>query len=373
MHMKTLSYTVSFATPAFLGNAEQSGQWRTPPFKALLRQWWRVAVAKEHGYDHLAIREQEGRLFGHAWLENDRDQRGQSVAARKSRVRLQLRSWSAGRLDTDSWPGGPMDEVVTTRDGKGHVPADVYLGYGPVLPRSKKQGRSRTEVRGAIGIDQENVLRIAFPNDASIAAQVQDSLTLINGFGTLGSRARNGWGSIALDEDDGPERIRRIVEPGPVWSRISRPWRECLDTCDWAHAIGADDEGRALVWFAEGLSDWRKAMGRLANVRVAIRRAAKEFVEPGGIGGIHVLGYPAGGRWELRHADKDLRLATQLRFKVLPSRNGSVTAIAFHVPCGFPHSFAAKLERDQARWLADNQARVWQRVHAVLDETMGRI
>jgi hypothetical protein len=114
-------------------------------------------------------------------------------------------------------------------------------------------------------------------------------------------------------------------------------------------------------------------MGRLANVRVAIRRAAKEFVEPGGIGGIHVLGYPAGGRWELRHADKDLRLATQLRFKVLPSRNGSVTAIAFHVPCGFPHSFAAKLERDQARWLADNQARVWQRVHAVLDETMGRI
>ena len=31
--MKKLEYTVSFTTPAFLGNAEQNGQWRTPPFK----------------------------------------------------------------------------------------------------------------------------------------------------------------------------------------------------------------------------------------------------------------------------------------------------------------------------------------------------
>ncbi len=41
-------YTVSFVTPAFLGDAEQNGAWRTPPFKILLRQWWRVAAAKEH-------------------------------------------------------------------------------------------------------------------------------------------------------------------------------------------------------------------------------------------------------------------------------------------------------------------------------------
>ncbi len=38
-------YTVRFLTPAFLGDAEQNGRWRTPPFKAQLRQWWRVAYA----------------------------------------------------------------------------------------------------------------------------------------------------------------------------------------------------------------------------------------------------------------------------------------------------------------------------------------
>ena len=41
--MQTMKYEAHFLTSVFLGNAEQSGQWRTPPFKALLRQWWRVA------------------------------------------------------------------------------------------------------------------------------------------------------------------------------------------------------------------------------------------------------------------------------------------------------------------------------------------
>ena len=42
--MQTFHYRLSFFTPAFLGNANQQAQWRTPPLKALLRQWWRVAA-----------------------------------------------------------------------------------------------------------------------------------------------------------------------------------------------------------------------------------------------------------------------------------------------------------------------------------------
>jgi CRISPR-associated protein Cmr1 len=33
--MKTLAYTLTFLTPAFLGGAEQSGRWRTPPVNNL--------------------------------------------------------------------------------------------------------------------------------------------------------------------------------------------------------------------------------------------------------------------------------------------------------------------------------------------------
>ena len=66
--MLTRHYTLHFATPAFLGNAEQSGQWRTPPIKALLRQWWRVAYAagQPGAVNVSAMREAEGRLFGSA-------------------------------------------------------------------------------------------------------------------------------------------------------------------------------------------------------------------------------------------------------------------------------------------------------------------
>lgn len=32
-------FTLRFLTPAFLGDAEQNGRWRTPSLKALLRQW----------------------------------------------------------------------------------------------------------------------------------------------------------------------------------------------------------------------------------------------------------------------------------------------------------------------------------------------
>ncbi len=35
--MKKLEYTVLFNTPAFLGDAEQNGRWRTPPFNRVLK------------------------------------------------------------------------------------------------------------------------------------------------------------------------------------------------------------------------------------------------------------------------------------------------------------------------------------------------
>ena len=66
MNMIQREYHLRFHTPAFLGNAEQSGQWRTPPFKAQLRQWWRVAYAASKGFQLTVaqMREEEGKLFG---------------------------------------------------------------------------------------------------------------------------------------------------------------------------------------------------------------------------------------------------------------------------------------------------------------------
>ncbi len=89
--MKKLEYKVSFNTPAFLGNAEQQAQWRTPPFKALLRQWWRVVKAPklEPPFDVICLRSTENAMFGTASDDGD-------VPSHRSRVRLRLGHWKEG-------------------------------------------------------------------------------------------------------------------------------------------------------------------------------------------------------------------------------------------------------------------------------------
>ena len=110
--MKTTQLTLQFNTPAFLGNAFQEGQWRTPPFKALLRQWWRVAYAAERGFDRVDVktmRHEEGMLFGHAWLEDDwhvpeGNAKPVQVHGRQSLVRIRLVDGAAA--DANAWTLG---------------------------------------------------------------------------------------------------------------------------------------------------------------------------------------------------------------------------------------------------------------------------
>ncbi len=90
--MTKLEYTVSFATPAFLGNADQQAQWRTPPFKAMIRQWWRVVKAPHFSYDVIELRKEEARLFGSA---SDTE----SSRSGKSRIAVRLSSWRHGVMD----------------------------------------------------------------------------------------------------------------------------------------------------------------------------------------------------------------------------------------------------------------------------------
>ena len=64
-------FGITLNAPAFLGDADQKGVWRTPPIKAMLREWWRVVAAPAEEFCHQRLRPIEGMLFGNAWLEND--------------------------------------------------------------------------------------------------------------------------------------------------------------------------------------------------------------------------------------------------------------------------------------------------------------
>lgn len=370
--MKTWEYKVFFNTPAFLGNAEQQGQWRTPPFKALIRQWWRVAYAEAHRYPQstVAMRHEEGLLFGHAWLESDRDEQGRPVASRKSAVRIRLGMWDIGKLK--NWDG-PDQTVhhpeVKNRQGQAvPVGSNLYLGYGPLIFRN---GTS-LKANAAIQAGEQATLSIAYPTTHRNAdfqrlleansPRLEQALYLMDRYGTLGGRSSNGWGSFAM----------RPLPPGETRDEGTtltgatplRPWREAL-TLDWPHALGQDEKG-ALIWQTRPFDNWKALMRELAVVKIGLRT---QFVFTTGKNADHPdarhwLSYPVTNHnvaaWKERGRG-DFRLPNSLRFKVRKTAEGQLVGVVFHVPCLSPPAFNPKPNRQAIE-------QVWSQVHRYLDE-----
>jgi len=291
------------------------------------------------------MRNEEGVLFGHAWLDDDRDDRGNVVAARRSVVRLRLNRWKRG--EQTRWK--PLEKVFHP-EVKFAIGSDLYLGYGPVTLR---RGEKKPRLKGNAAIQAEEEARLSLAVPLEQARRLIRAVWLMDRYGTLGGRSRNGWGSACFDEidADGKESATRSV---PL-----RPWRDCLDL-DWPHAIGRDDHG-PLIWETEGREDWQSVMRDLAIVKIGLRT---QFVFPGAKPphpaplDRHWLSYPITRHWT-KPWGRNLRLPNTLRFKVRQGGDGKLHGVIFHVPCVPPH-----------RFLPDRRAieSVWERVHQLLDE-----
>ncbi len=328
--MQTLRLTVRFNTPAFLGNADQNGQWRTPPFKHLLREWWRVAVAAQHDFNYRQIREAEAGIFGSAV----------DCEGRKSRVRMRLDCWSPGKLTR--WQKDPAVNHPEVGPRGRNVGSHLYLGYGPLRYH---QGSTALKANAAIQAGEENQLRLAFPPEDGKA--ISTALWHIDQYGAIGGRSRNGWGSLSILSDN------QVVDPGlPL-----RNWRDCLDE-EWPHAIGADDENVPLIWKTLPLDDWAQVMRELAGIKVALRTlfsfrhgSNAQSPEPR-----HWLSYPVTHHSVRGWGNK--RLPNSLRFKVRRDENGRLYGVIFHMPCRPPADFHP--DRDRL-------IQVWSKVHRFLD------
>ena len=380
--MQRMMYQISFLTPTFLGNAEQSGQWRTPPFKALLRQWWRVVWAERHGFriDVAAMRCEEGRLFGNAWLDGD---------FRKSAVRLRLSTWNRGRATGERWRFGHNDRAShasrgpdprrTTRrretggniairhpevgrEGRSIDPL-LYLGYGPLVFR-----REGTVLKNNAAIQAGETAELSIAAPRAETDDLRVALALMNAYGTVGGRSRNGWGSLAVESLDGASApdMGRADPPtgdGDADHRFVRPWRDAL-ALDWPHAIGRDGAG-PLVWqTAESYTDWKALMRDLAILKVGLRTM---FVFPNArpphdrSQDRHWLSYPVTKHKHRIWERNNLRLPNSLRFKVRPDHDDPkrLRGVIFHVPCLPSAGF-----RPDERAIVN----VWRTTHQLLDE-----
>jgi CRISPR-associated protein Cmr1 len=336
--MRKEIFDISFVTPTFLGDAEQKGRWRTPPFKAQLRQWWRVAYAASHGFrvSVADMRREEGLLFGNAWLTN---------AFAKSRVRLRLDRWEEGKLR--SWQGLEQSAVFHPEVQRTHfrVGPHAYLAYGPL------DGRGGTELankgNAAIQAAESAMLGVALPdNDAPL---VDHALWLMDRYGTVGGRSRNGWGSYGLKPMDDTPALSGTV---PL-----RDWRDCL-TLDWPHAIGKDEKG-ALIWQTAPHVDWKALMRTLAIVKIGLRTQFR--FNTGNYSprteDRHWLSYPVTNH-SVAAWGRNARLPNQLRFKVRRTQKGQLVGVIFHMPHLPPKAFNPDRPAIEA---------VWRCVHAFLD------
>lgn len=364
--------TLRFVTPAFLGDAAQKGAWRTPPVKALLRQWWRVVAARRCGYDHHRLLEEEGRLFGHAWLRDDSNR----AWAFQSRVRLRLEGWAQGRLA--KWPTDPTVRHPEVGQGGRPVGAHLYLGYGPLA--FERGVGTKLKAPPAIGTEDRATLALAYPE--TMRDDLAGTLQLVAWFGAVGGRSCNGWGSLEL-AGDGLKGVDGLGHDEPLLVQITRPLEDCLQL-DWPHALGHDDRG-LLVWRTATKKSWAETMKTLAEAKIAFRTqfpfGENRDVQRPIFEDRHLLAYPVTNHGVLEWSDVDEntgkpkltnrgmlkqteRLANQLRFKVLQDSQGYVGIIA-HLPCGLPDSLGTKLHSCPP---VNQQVGVWRKLHKILDE-----
>ena len=370
MKMIKKEYMIRFVTPAFLGDAEQKGAWRTPPFKALLRQWWRVLAAGHHAYDHEKVREEEGQLFGHAWLKADHSR----TWAIKSRVLLRLAQWKGGTLG--SWVY--TDPKVNHPEAKRNVGAHLYLGYGPL---TYLHG-TNLKMKRAIRDGDLAMLQLGFPH--KFGGSLRETLQLIHWFGTLGGRSRNGWGSFVL-EGDGIVGYEALTQNNQLLKKISRPFSDCYER-EWPHAVGKDDQG-LLIWRTKSYKSWSEVMETLAKIKIDFRTVGLPFnrnqdAKAPRIDERHIVAYPVTHHGVEGWCETDKRaklvidrrgnlkqkerLANQIRFKVA-HEGEKYFGIIYHLPCKIPSELSKKLSRDDRTWITAKERNIWLKVHQQLD------
>ena len=362
MTMRELTYQVSFNTPAFLGNAEQQAQWRTPPFKALLRQWWRVVKAPEVRYDYRELLKLENALFGSA---------GDDSGGGRSKVQLRLSRWDMGTLFELPRMATHQHKKVKRNGQLVPVGTDVYLGFGPVTTQGN---------RNAIAPDAPVVtLRLRCP--ASEVDTLRKVMQLAAWFGAVGSRARNGWGALHI-EGEGLLGFDGLCDSKLAEQAALRSLSASLTdrvAGEWPHALGLCADGRPAVWrvvadkqlkpdgkpFFTGFKEWKNVLERLAGLKIGFRTQFKfnSGKPQSSVEYRHILAYPVTNH-DLAGLNK-ARLASQMRFKVTKNKEGQYFGLITHLPCAMPNAFfkPSNVRPPEIK----HQIEVWQQVHDFLN------
>lgn len=290
--MKRATLEIEFVTPCFLSGADQKGaaEWRAASVRGQLRWWFRAVAGGPFGRDVQRVKAAEEEVFG--------------STVRSSVIQVQALgapgTWAAGsdhsigeRLSAqrlaDIWRLDPKDEpqekalerlrVYRPQDRTKTVPSNPlqYLGYGCVglhgLDRSCIAPRQTARLRLVWNEGRWN--RLTEPSRSCFVRALWAWLHL----GALGSRSRNGWGSLRCTKlvDDLPTSDASFSLPADRGS-LERGIRELLELYSAAEPSAEELEwsqlsGHTAVYVGEEAHDsWDGALSHAGAWVVAYRR-----------------------------------------------------------------------------------------------------
>lgn len=329
-NLERIEATVEFLTPTFLGGADQQAELRSAPFKSLLRQWWRVLNGN---LDYKQLLEREGELFGSVL-----DERRSSASS----VRITIRPGDTFVVKDKLFSFGETFHPEAGATGK-NVQNSLYLGFGPIT-----SSKGIFTFRKYIAPGSRALLTVWCP--PTRRDEVTRVLQLIDAFGTVGSRSRNGYGSISLSGRD----FSKLDLSALPYKKLN----EILgNRKSYPHGFARDGNG-PLIWESSDKPSWDKCLKLLAetylNARVSIniKGSSNELHER------HALGYPITNHNVQEWGKDQGRMPSQLRLMVKKNRNNGLVARIVHLPHSLPKPWPNTLPPQET---------VWQQVHRFLD------
>jgi CRISPR-associated protein Cmr1 len=199
-------------------------------------------------------------------------------------------------------------------------------------------------------------LAIDFP--VSHERDIESVLALLQCFGSIGARRRNGWGSFQIIS--GGIDSSRAAE---LLKKHTFIWTEGLDN-DYPNCLGRDEKG-LLLWQTKIEHSWWDAMIKMAEAYIQIRAG-----EVAGIGKLdpgqktaserHLLGVPLTNH-PVPAWGQSARHASPLHFTVHRKKE-DYRGLILHLPFAYSKEmpFSKEIKQDE----------VWKKVHKKLDDLL---
>jgi CRISPR-associated protein Cmr1 len=341
----TAHFDVEVLTPMFLGGADGNAELRSPPLKNALRYWWRMTRG-QLSPDQLLENEQA--LFGGV-----HENKSRKMKAGRSLVDIAV----FGDVQTEQKHTSPsIGKEINPEAGGKKVSMAAYLGMGPV----HFQGYYEKQ---PISAGQTFQLSITWPRKNQ--EEILDALSFFAHFGSLGSRSRNGWGSVRLvpaDKDGTKIKLTSLPELYEKYGKdidtIFATKKQYPFYLGWRKKQG---KNFPLLWQIAVTDRWEDAMKEAAKNYMDIRQTLPFPREkPMGIQKRHILGYPVTGHPVAQWDRNNGRMPSQLRIIIRKNHEGKFQSWFFHLP----HRMAQRWDMNLGK-----EMDIWQDIHNQLDNT----